>query len=440
MRQLPFIIIILLCFALPIPIARAQEATHLNYGQVASGEVTAEQPVYTYTFDGAEGDSIYIYMHTPNEDLVPYVRLTALGGVVLGEADSNNELGALLGPFTLEGTTTYTLQATHPEWAAVSTGAFTLVVDRVIPTKLEPGAPYSGSLSNANTLAFFTYTGAADDVVRYRAAGANLGIGVFLPDGTPTFYDGVYDNPGSLFNILPQDGDYTLFVQTANDAGVDYSLTVSSLDVLPLAEGAPVSGASDEANPVLLSFESDMGKLLAINASVPGADSRTLAIFPASNPCCDLIRDYGSGANGNPRIDPFIVPESGTYYVVLWYDLYSEENATLDYEVTLGASTLISLSSGAEINDTITPESGVKTYSYDASLGETMRLTLTKTGGQGWPSIRVTGPEGQMVYFESNSISSVSFEVVFPAAGLYRFEIGNVSYEPTAVEYTLRVE
>jgi hypothetical protein len=379
-------------------------------------------------------------MHTPNDDLVPYVRLTAVGGVVVAEAESNNNLGALLGPFTLEGTTTYTIEATHPEWAADTTGEFTLVVDRVNATKLEPDAAFSGSLSSANTLAFFTYTGAADEVIRYRAAGSNLGIGVFLPDGTPAFYDGVYDNPGSLFNILPQDGDYTLVVQTANDSGVDYSLTVSPLEVLPLAEGAPVTGTNDETNPVVLAFESDAGKLLAINATVDEADSRTLAIFPASDPCCDLIRDYGSGANGNPRIDPFIVPESGTYYVVLWYDLYSEENATLNYEVTLGASTLISLSSGAEISDTITPESGVKTYSYDASLGETMNLTLTKTGGQGWPSIRVNGPEGQVLYFESNSINSVSFEVVFAAAGLYRFEIGNVSYEPTAVEYTLRVE
>jgi hypothetical protein len=438
MRQLPWIIVVLLSFALPI--AHAQEATHLNYGQVASGEVTADQPLHTYTFDGAEGDKIYVYMHTPNQDLTPNVRLTAVGGVVVAEADSNNSLGALLGPFTLEGTTTYTIEASHPDWAADTTGAFTLVVDRVNPAKLEPGAPVSGSLANANSLAFFEYTGAANDVVRYRTIGADLGIGVFLPDGTPAFYDGIYDDPSSLFNILPQDGDYLLYVHTASDAGVDYTLTVSQLEVQPLAEGAPVTGTNDELNPVIVSFESDAGKLLALNATVDGADSRTLAIFPASDPCCDLIRDYGSGPNGNPRIDPFIVPASGAYYVVLWYDLYSEENAALDYEVTLGASTLISLSSGAEINDTITPESGVKTYSYDASLGETMNLTLTRTGGQGWPSIRVTGPEGQVLYFESSSISSVTFEIVFPAAGLYRFEIGNTYYEPTAVEYSLRVE
>jgi hypothetical protein len=438
MRQLPLIIIILLSVALPV--AQAQEATHLNYGQVASGEVTAEQPALEYTFDGTEGDSIYIYLHSLNESLVPYIRLTAVGGVVIGEADANNDLGALLGPYTLEGTTTYTIEATHAEWAADTTGPFTLVVDRVNPTKLEPGVAYSGSLPNANSLAFFSYTGAADDAVRYQAAGSNMGIGGFLPDGTRAFYDGIYDNPSNQFSILPQDGDYTLYVQTANDSGVDYSLTVSQLEVLPLAEGTPVTGTNDETNPVILTFESDAGKLLALNATVDGADSRTLAIFPASDPCCDLMRDYGSGPNGNPRIDPFIVPESGTYYVVLWYDLYSEENATLDYEVTLGASTLISLSSGAEISDTITPESGVKTYSYDASLGETMNLTLTKTGGQGWPSVRVTGPEGQVLYFESSSIASVSFEVVFPAAGLYRFEIGNVYYEPTAVEYTLSVE
>jgi hypothetical protein len=438
MRPLLLMILVLLCFALPV--VRAQDTTTLSYGQFVTGEVTDEQPVFQYTFEGVEGDTIYLFMHTPNGDLVPYLRLTALGGVVVGEADANNDLGAILGPYTLEGTTTYTVEASRPEWASDTSGAFSLVLDRVNPTKLEPGVPYSGTLPNGDTLAFFTFAGTTGDTVRYQGAGSNLGIGGFLPDGAPGFYDGIYDNPGNLFNVLPQDGNYTLFVQTSNAGQTDFTLTMSNVDVLPLPEGEAVSGTSEEIIPVILSFESDMGKLMALNATVDGADARTLAIFPASDPCCELIRDYGTGPNGNPRIDPFIVPETGTYYVVLWYDLYSEENAVLDYEVTLGASTLISLSSGAEINDMVTPESGVKTYSYNASLGESMSLTLTKTGGQGWPSIRITGPEGQILYFEAISVSSVSLEVVFPAAGLYRFEIGNVNFEPTAVEYTLTVE
>jgi hypothetical protein len=436
MRCPLFIIGLMLVLALPI--AYAQES--ITYGQVVSGEITAEQPVLEYTFDGADGDTIYVFMRPSSEELTPMIRLTALGGVLVAEADANNALGALVGPFTLEGTTTYTIEATRPDWAADSAGEFSLVVDRVNQLALEPGLPYSDKLADANRIAFFSYSGNADDVIRYGVEGPNMGVGVMLPDGTPAFFDGVYDNPASLFNILPQDGDYTLFVQTANEDGADYTLTVSPLEVFPLVEGTPVTGSSDELNPVVFSFQSDTGKLLAINATVPDADSRTLAIFPASDPCCDLIRDYGSGPNGNPRIDPFIVPESGTYYVVLWYDLYSEENATLDYEVTLGASTLLSLSRGAEINDTVTPDSGVKTYSYDADLAETMRLTLTQTGGDGWPTLRITGPEGQILYFESGSIRSVSFEVIFEVAGLYRFEIGNINYEPTSVEYMLRVE
>lgn len=436
MRGFPLIILVLLFLAAPI--AQAQET--LVYGQVVSGEFTADQTSFSYTFEGAEGDQIYIFMHIPSADFPALVRLTALGGVVIAEAEANNPTGALLGPLVLEGNLSYTVEATYPEWATGSTGAFSLVVDRANPTPLEPGVETSGNLPGAGTIAFFTFKGNTGDVMRYRATGSNLGVGVVLPDGAPASYDGVYDDPASLFNVLPQDGDYTLFIQTTNTGGTDYTITVKPLDVYPLVEGQPVSGSNAEIDPVILSFESEQGKLLAINATVPDADARTIAIFPASDPCCDVLRDYGSGPNGNPRIDPFIVPESGTYYVVLWYDLYSQPNAVLDYEVTLGASTLISLSSGVEITDTVTPESGIKTYSYNASLGETLRLSLTQTGGQGWPSIRVTGPEGQIAYFEGTSVRNLSIELVFPVAGLYRFEIGNIHYEPTAVEYTLRVE
>jgi hypothetical protein len=158
---------------------------------------------------------------------------------------------------------------------------------------------------------------------------------------------------------------------------------------------------------VVLSFQSDAGKLLALNAAVSGADGQSLGIFGGEDLCCDIIRDYGSGPNGNPRIDPFIVPESGTYYVVLWFDLYSEENATLDYEVSLSASTLISLSLGAEINDIITPESGVKSYAYNAQAGETLRITLTQTGGEGYPFIRVYSPETQILLKATVSPASV---------------------------------
>jgi hypothetical protein len=436
MRIVLLLSIILL--TITIPLVSAQD--DITFGEVMSGEITADQPTFEYTFDGVEGDIIYAYMYTPNGDLTPAMRLTALGGVVVAEATDNDSLGAFLGPITLEGSLTYTLIVTHPDWEAESTGAFELVLDRVNPIVLEPGVTSDGNLPRAGLPTFFSYTGAADDVIRYTTTGTNLGIAVIGPNGETLLRDGLYDNPGSLFNVLPQDGDYTILLQTANTGGTDFSITVRPLDVPQLAEGAPVTGTGEEAaGPVVFSFQSDGGKLLALNAAVAGADGQSLAIFGGERFCCEIIRDYGSGPNGNPRIDPFIVPATGTYYAVLWFDLYSEDNASLDYEVSLSASTLISLSLGAEINDIITPESGIKSYSYSAQAGETLRITLTQTGGDGWPLIRVFSPETQILDFQSHSINSISFELVFPVEGMYRFEIGNSNDEPTAVEFSLRV-
>jgi len=447
MRKAAIWMALLFCFG-GFATVTAQEAAPITYGETVSGEVTGDEPIFQYTFDGVEGDTIYAFMYTPNDDLTPTIRLTALGGVVVSEASDNSPLGAFLGPLTLQGDATYTLVATHADWDAESTGEFELTLDRFAPTSLEPGVAVSGNLPRAGAIAFYTFSGRANDIVRFNVTGSNLGIAVTAPSGEVFVSNGIYDNPSTLFNILPETGDYNIYIQTANPGG-DFALSVEPVEVQTLTEGLSVTGTSSETEPVIFSFHGDQGKLMAINASVPDADSRSMAIFPASDPCCDIVRDYGSGPNGSARIDPFIVPATDTYYVVLWYDLYSEDNAVLDYLVLLTPSTLISLAPGVEVNDAITPDTGIKTYTYTATAGEQVSITLAQTGGDGGVSLHVTSPDGSDVLgfedasarsYEKGSVRSLTFELIFPVDGLYRFEIGNTDYDPTTVEYSLRVE
>jgi hypothetical protein len=88
-------------------------------------------------------------------------------------------------------------------------------------------------------------------------------------------------------------------------------------------------------------------------------------------------------AAGFPRIEPFIAPEDATYYVVLEFDDYSDDDAVRDFSVTLAPSSLLSLSPGQPVEAKVTPETGNVVYAYHGKAGEVVRVTLTGKGETG---------------------------------------------------------
>lgn len=418
--------------------AAAQDIQTLTYGTAVSGTLTSDVSGLSYNFAGKSGDSIYISMYAPNRDLVTQVQLLGPGAKLLGRETDNGLAGTLLGPFTLPDNGTYTIIATRPD---DSIGDYRLLVDRATISEFSLGQEVSGTLPLGG-FNFYSFSGKAQDLVRYNLTGSNMGI-VFIPpgDGTP-MYDGMYDNPSSMFNILPTTGTYLVTVQTLNPDGVDYTLRIAPVELHPIKPGEPLTGKIGEIDPIVFSFESAARKIWALNATVTGGENGTrLAIYNGNTPTYAIAGDGTSGPGGFPRVDPFIAPETATYYVALTFDNNQEGDATSDYQITLNASTLLSLAPGKAIEGKVTADTGSAVYVYNGKQDEHIRITITRTGDTGTAELGVRLPDQNIMYLTNyGAVRSASFELVLPLDGLYLFEIRNSDSQSPELDFSILLE
>jgi len=424
--------------------AIAQTAGMIEYGKSVSGEINDETSSVLYNFNGSAGDVIYAAVFTENfYDFTPQVRLVGPDGSTLGGA-TQNALGALFGPFTLPTDGTYGVEASRP-FDSDTSGTFTMRVDKTEVLLLESGVSQTGTLSGTGAVAFFDYRGTAGDLLSYHLrADANFGLMMMTPGGQTLVWDAYNTELFTPLNQLPETGDYRVVIQTGTADETEYQLDFARIEPLVLQPGQNVSGTVSEFPPAVFAFDTLADKMWQISASLsePERGSANLFIFSGANVYDNVASDYGSGPNGQPRIEPFIAPADGIYYAVFnYYDGAAEgDNQSQSYEALLIPSTLVSLSPGAQVKGTVTLDSGGTRYAYNGTAGETIRLTLTKTGGEGWPRFSVTSPETQILDMSGYVLTSATFEIALPVDGMYLIEIRNDYYEESAVEYTLLLE
>lgn len=436
MRKLFLILLSFLVIGL-LP-AAAQEENPLGSG--LTGSVTANESTVRYTFSGEEGELVYAALSTPIEDLWLGIRLLASSGTVLSES-VDYPLGSLLIPYALPGTGTYTVEVIRHDDSPAQEGDFTLFADRSVGAALALDESLSGELTTAGQAAFYTFDAAPGTIYQYYANGNNLLVSLIAPDGTYLTDYNVEDTLINGFMYLTEGGRYTLFIQSANTNGSDFSLRVHLADPQLLIPGESVAGVMVESAPPLFTFQSEAGQQWAISALVPDAAyAATIQLYRAGDPYYSIGGDTGSGPNGTPRLDPFIAPESDMYYVLLNFDDYSPADATRDYDILLDASTVETLQPGAKFSGSASTDSGSQVYVYNGVSGEQLRITLAQTGGEGWPNFIVSGVNGDLLYYEGYSTSNASFIIDLPEDGLYFFMVRNANGEPSEIQYTLSLD
>jgi hypothetical protein len=75
---------------------------------------------------------------------------------------------------------------------------------------------------------------------------------------------------------------------------------------------------------------------------------------------------------------------------------------------------------------------GTERYLYRGTAGETLTLTLLKTGGEGQPFIRVVGPTDEAIVFYGRAATRLVVDVTLPEEGLYQIAVSNISYDNTS--------
>jgi len=440
----PLALLLIALFSLSISGTLAQEDDGLSPGTTRHGTISDDQPTVEFEFQGQQGLTIYATMFATDFDFTPELRLLGPNGVTLEQTDEDMLGTALIGPLTLPADGTYTLVATRPEWEAAG-GDFSVTGGSVQMQELQTGVPLEGVLDAPGATTFFTYRGEAEALIGYTTEGEELGVVMLTPGGDAFIYDGHYTSPANPLNFVPESGVYFGMIQTIAEGGTPFRLTVAPVEPEPITAGTPLGGSISDGMAHVFTFDSAAGKLWQLNASFGDAvdGEGWLEIHKPDEPEYygdALAWDCCSGPGGNPRIEPFIAPADGTYYVAVNFDDYSDDGEPVAFEVALAPSTLVSLAPGTAVSGIVTPDSGTARYAYRGKSGDVIRVTVRKVSGEGAPGLALFSAEDEVILFSGRSARSATFEIELPLDGMYLFEVSNISYDLNDLEFSLLLE
>ncbi|GAB4516088.1 MAG: hypothetical protein OHK0046_20740 [Anaerolineae bacterium] len=385
----------------------AQE-TPITFGETITGNITNETPAQRYTFSGNAGDTITIRMNATEGGLDSFVGLLGPAGTELvTDDDSGGNLNAIIGPYILPETGTYTIVATRcclleasPEG---SSGSYELIVSQAQTLNLAANETVQVALDDSQTSVLFSYDSPGSEIVSVSGDAAAGRAGYVLTARDPNGMEVAQMFGQAEFDAMleplyfTQPGIYSIIL-TRNDTSqgpdAQVAVTLRRADPQPIELGAEVTGTLDDSNPQdYYSFDAQANTFvrLAISRNLDGQDFEALIYGPNTFIANSVTTGFGQTASEG-FIDPVQLPVDGQYLLLVrrTNTTGAPTLGTTNYTVSLGETQIPTLESGVEVTDTYTDRD--KVYFFNGTEGQQVRFTLRSISESYAPSMNVEAP------------------------------------------------
>lgn len=439
-----------------------QGVLSIAYGDTVTGTIDDETPRVAYSFSGSAGDIISISLNRESGDLDPYLKLLDANDVVLIENDdASNTTGrdSLIANFELPADGTYTIIATRfQEELGTLVGDFSLTLtsgDTVIaPTpsdttssdgSLKYGDKVSGTIDDSAGVINYTFEGSAGDVVTITMNVDTGSLDPFLrllaPDGTIAAEnddaasgtrnsaieaftlpeDGTYTIAASRFQgeLGGTVGDFTLTLESDSAAGLN-ATTVHETLTIPeisyageLPRGGSITGTITDTNPfVYYSYPAIAGDLFTFSVTTSGGshlDPLLILLDPQGQ---EIARnDDPSQFNRNSIIDDMVLPETGQYTVIVTRSPRRSGITTGDYLLLNyagdDANSVFALKPtlaayNEPVNFALTQQRDEGVVVFKGSAGDEISMNITRTSGNIATFFALTNPAAGIIVASGN--------------------------------------
>ncbi len=420
MRRL-FLLMVLLVMAIGPggSMVRAQEGRQLRYGDTVQGTISGGGYRQVFYFQARRGDVVSAQMSPLSGNLDAVLLLADNVGNVLAMSDDAGEsLGAAVATVQIPEDNYYFVIATRfGHGLGVTEGGYELRLQRVGVTSeagvfLNYGDSVIGLIDDETPRVDYVFEAQRGDIVNVymqRISGSNLDSYLYIADENRQVLVANDDREGSLdaqikgFLIL-EPGYYTIvatrFGQEAGLTQGSYVLTLetaptSGLGLTPeaallLRYGEALEGAIDGEYPWhYYTFGAKRGDILTI--SLTRASGNLDPFLTLLNVRQEILQeDDDSGPSNNALIESFIVPETGTYYILATRYQGEAGSTAGDYVIRLEGATgeapvvapgtltiLYGSTVAGEINDGLP----AATYAFLAKAGDVVTVAMTRTAG-----------------------------------------------------------
>ncbi|TVR20007.1 MAG: hypothetical protein EA396_11410 [Anaerolineaceae bacterium] len=402
----------------------------LNYGDFIEGRLTRIDPTLDYRLEGAAGDVVVITLRS--NDFDAYLEMfDSSGELVTFDDDSAGGLDSRIGPYALPADDVYTVRVNsygNVIRGDAGVGLFTLEVESIELGELIAGETINDVLSPRDNFAAYRLTGEAgqiiiidfetDDMSVYASLAGN-GLEIFA-------YPGETDMLGPA--TLPADGDYVLMISTFGaQYDIEYTITLRDVAAQSIAYDTPTTSNFDESPINVFTFAAQAGDMVNVRVDSGGAVDTTLVLNAPGG--WRVAFDDMSGPGFDPELYNIYLPEDGDYTLVVAtnitgdnadYTLLIERDGVRELDV---APQIIRLDSN-RINDFVI---------FDATAGQTVRLTVRKIGGDRFNEPFIDVRQGDEV-IASNMIGQVeSLTMTFTVPEDGRVLVEAYNYYGTAI-------
>lgn len=332
--------------------ASSESGSALRYGDSLINTITDSQPQLYYSFRARRGDIVSVQMHRVSGDLDPVLQVVNQNSFIIAQNDDvpgSGSQDAQITSLIIEQDGTYVIIASrYGQGAGRSTGSFVLTLEAtdvsglgssvLAAIDIDIGDIVTGEVTGERYEQYYRFTGRQNDVITIsmiRSGSASLDPALVLANAALQEIASNDDSFGTQNSTiesftLPADGAYYIIATRYQRAGGTTSggfmleleaagggETFSGVPdgVLQLAYGSSISGAiNDETPQILYSFQGNVGETVSvIMTRMDGNLDSRVSILDSQ--LRELTSDDDSGGDQNARIDRFVLPESGIYYI-----------------------------------------------------------------------------------------------------------------------------
>jgi hypothetical protein len=464
-----FGLLILLCLVLcPVKTGTAQEGRELFYGQVIQDTLNSSIDRQVYYFQARRGDVVSITMTPVSGNLDPVLYLADNSGNVLAASDDvNNTLGAAIRTLQIPEDNFYFIITTRfGHGLGVTEGTFelTLIREGVLSQPgvyLNYGDSVVGLVDDSAPVTEYIFEARRGDIVNvhmqrisgnldtYVALSTEQGEVLAANDDRDDSLDaeirdflildpGFYQIIASRFGqeAGTSRGSFVLTLETAPTSGL--GLTPDS--ALLLRYGDESRGSINDDYPTqYYTFGAKRGDIVTLSLTRAGGDLDPLLTLlnPQRTP---IAEDDDSGPSNNALLQSFIIPETGTYYVLA--TRFDGEAGTTagDYIIQLEGATgeapvvapgTLTLLPGSTVFGRISDETPAVTYAFLANDGEIVSISMSESSGDLDPLLLLFTADSVELAQDDDSGPGNDARIVnfpIPADGIYyivasRFEL-----------------
>jgi YD repeat-containing protein len=414
-------------------------AASLTCEQVVSGTIGTEAnplPWKVYTFTASANDAVTIRARkTSGGSFIPYMELYDPSGTYIAWA-YNYPLDRVL---TAPGTYKILIRDYYNAYG----GDFTLVWRKVTTpctaTQATFGQVLSGSISNGDEIKTYAFSASANDIVSIRTVKTSGTFTPYLELYNPSG-SRIQEAPNQIDTTLTAAGTYTLFVRDQNYINTgSYAVTWQRWNN-PSAEtiqcGQILAGA--------IGIESDPPHWRYYSFTASANDTISIRIAKTSGSLTPYLELYNSNGSlvgsGAGHLDQTLSLAGLHTIVVRDQNHINTGNYLLTWQKGKSPCNATAIVCGQVLLGSVNEVVEIDTYTFTASAGDNVVLTLTRVSGGMNPSLELYNNAGARIAYQyTTSGNQVTITQTLPAAGSYAVFVSDYGMDETG-PYTLKFQ